>query len=64
MRGSMASAGVPVTQVDGRPLGNGAPGLLTTELRTQYWQKREAGWLGTPVAALADDDGLGSSASV
>jgi branched-chain amino acid aminotransferase len=59
---STAGGIMPVTQVDGRPLGNGAPGLLTTELRTQYWQRREAGWLGTPVAALADGDGLGAAA--
>ena len=61
---STAGGIMPVTQVDGRPLGNGAPGLLTTELRTQYWQKREAGWLGTSVTALADGDGLGSPAGV
>ncbi len=39
----------PVTQVDGRPLGNGAPGILTTQITKTYWQKREAGWHGTPV---------------
>lgn len=53
---STAGGIMPVTQVDGRPLGNGAPGLLTTELRTRYWQKREAGWLGTPVAELAETE--------
>jgi branched-chain amino acid aminotransferase len=52
---STAGGIMPVTQVDGRPLGNGAPGLLTTELRTRYWRLREAGWLGTPVAALVQD---------
>jgi len=51
---STAGGIMPVTQIDGRPLGNGAPGLLTTELRTRYWQKREAGWLGTPVRTLAE----------
>jgi branched-chain amino acid aminotransferase len=42
----------PITQVDGRPLGNGAPGLLTTQLTKRYWQKREAGWHGTSVAEV------------
>jgi branched-chain amino acid aminotransferase len=51
---STAGGIMPVTQVDGRPLGNGTPGLLTAELRRLYWQKRESGWLGTPVAELAD----------
>ncbi len=50
---STAGGIMPVTRVDGRPLGNGAPGILTTELRTRYWRKREAGWLATPVAGLA-----------
>jgi branched-chain amino acid aminotransferase len=58
---STAGGIMPVTQVNGRPLGNGAPGLLTAELRTRYWQKREAGWLGTPVAALADSGEPGRS---
>jgi branched-chain amino acid aminotransferase len=45
---------MPVTQVDGKPLGDGKPGPISTELRTLYWSKREAGWLGTPVSALID----------
>jgi branched-chain amino acid aminotransferase len=41
-----------VTEVDGRPLGNGAPGILTSRIVKDYWAKREAGWHGTPVADL------------
>jgi len=51
---STAGGIMPVTQVDGKPLGNGAPGLLTTELRNRYWERREAGWLGTAVRELAE----------
>jgi branched-chain amino acid aminotransferase len=49
---STAGGVMPVTQVDGKPLGNGAPGLLTSEIRGLYWRKREAGWLSTPVRDL------------
>ena len=43
---------MPVGRVDGAPLGDGRPGPLTTRLRTLYWEKREAGWLGTRVEDL------------
>ncbi|HZF34375.1 MAG TPA: aminotransferase class IV [Candidatus Angelobacter sp.] len=59
---STAGGIMPVTQVDGKPLGNGAPGLLTTELRTRYWQKREAGWLGTPVRELVEMEAVAGTA--
>ena len=36
----------PVTQVDGKTLGNGAPGILTSRLSEEYWRRREAGWHG------------------
>jgi branched-chain amino acid aminotransferase len=49
---STAGGIMPVTRVDGRPLGDGRPGPLTARLRTQYWERREAGWLGTPVTSL------------
>lgn len=49
---STAGGIMPVTLVDGRTLGNGAPGILTGQIKSRYWQKREAGWHGTPVAAL------------
>ncbi|MSP82749.1 MAG: branched-chain amino acid transferase [Alphaproteobacteria bacterium] len=49
---STAGGIMPVTRIDGKPLGNGAPGILTGRIREAYWSKREAGWLGTPVASL------------
>ena len=49
---STAGGIMPVARVDGRPLGAGRPGPVTTRFRTLYWDKREAGWLGTPVKDL------------
>ncbi len=46
---STAGGILPVTTVDGNPLGNGAPGPITNRLRDLYWSKKEAGWHGTPV---------------
>ncbi len=47
-----AGAIVPVTRVNDRPLGNGAPGLMTTTLRTRYWDRRRTGWHGVSVDSL------------
>jgi branched-chain amino acid aminotransferase len=49
---STAGGIIPVTRVNDRPLGNGAPGLLTTSIRNRYWDRRRAGWHGTNVASL------------
>ena len=49
---STAGGIMPVTRVDGKPLGDGKPGRRTMELRDLYWSKREAGWLGTSIADL------------
>jgi len=43
---------IPVTRVNDRPLGNGAPGLLTATIRNQYWERRRSGWHGTSVDSL------------
>ena len=43
---------VPVTRVNDRALGNGAPGLTTTNIRNRYWERRRAGWYGTHVDGL------------
>ncbi|MBM3483295.1 MAG: branched-chain amino acid--2-keto-4-methylthiobutyrate aminotransferase [Alphaproteobacteria bacterium] len=43
---------IPVTRVNDRPLGNGAPGLQTSAIRQRYWEKRRAGWHGTTVNSL------------
>src|SRR5262249_9905903 len=49
---STAGGIMPVVRVNGAPLGAGRPGPLTMRLRRLYWDKREAGWHGTPVRAL------------
>ena len=49
---STAGGIMPVSRVDGKPLGAGKPGPVTTRFRTLYWEKREAGWRGTAVADL------------
>lgn len=49
---STAGGIMPVSRIDGQPLGSGRPGPLTRRLRALYWEKREAGWLGTPVKDL------------
>jgi hypothetical protein len=47
---------MPVASVDGAPLGHGeGPGPISLRLRIEYWARREAGWLGTPVASLLAD---------
>jgi len=45
----------PVTQIDGKTLGNGAPGILTTRLMEEYWSRREEGWHGTRVEEILQD---------
>ena len=45
----------PITQVDGKTLGNGAPGILTSRLTEEYWQRRESGWCGTRAEDLLED---------
>jgi branched-chain amino acid aminotransferase len=50
---STAGGIMPVVKVDDRTLSNGAPGAMTSQLRTLYWQKREAGWHGTLASSLA-----------
>ena len=51
---STAGGIMPIARVDGRPLGAGRPGPLTSRLRGLYWDKRDAGWLGTAVKDLLD----------
>jgi len=49
---STAGGVMPVIQVDGRPIGNGHPGLVTTRLQESYWTRRESGWHTTAVADI------------
>ena len=46
---STAGGIMPVTEVDGEPVGDGKPGTITTRLRDLYWSKKESGWHATPV---------------
>lgn len=47
---STAGGIMPITRINGREVGNGRPGTLTTNLSKLYWSKRSAGWHATPVA--------------
>ncbi len=49
---STAGGIMPVVAIDSKPLGNGAPGILTTKLMDTYWSKREQGWCGTKVSDI------------
>ena len=49
---STAGGIMPVSHVDGQPLGPGTPGPLSRRVRALYWDKREMGWLGTRVKDL------------
>ena len=46
---STAGGIMPVSSVNERALGLNGPGELTTQLHNLYWEKRWAGWLGTPI---------------
>ena len=47
---STAGGIMPINSVDGKLLGGMAgPGEQVTQLHNLYWEKRWAGWLGTPV---------------
>ena len=49
---SSAGGILSVTAIDDKPLGNGAPGILTSRLVNSYWRKREEGWCGTRIDDL------------
>src|SRR5262249_16760278 len=49
---STAGGIMPVSRVNGKPLGAGKPGAVTMRFRTLYWWKRESGWRGTAVKDL------------
>ncbi len=46
---STAGGIMPVTVIDGEPVGTGAPGPLTTQLRDRYWDRHEDPLYSTPV---------------
>ena len=44
---STTAGGVmPVTGINGKPVGNGHAGLVTSRIQSAYWSGREAGWHG------------------
>jgi branched-chain amino acid aminotransferase len=45
-----------VTLVNGKPVGNGAPGITTGKLSDAYWRKRSEGWAATPLADLLEPE--------
>ena len=47
---------MPVGQVENKIYGNGGPGMMTSQLRAEYWRRREAGWMGTKVKSLIARD--------
>lgn len=46
---STAGGIMPVTRVDGQPVGPGEPGPVSTRLRTLFDEQVEAGWGGAPI---------------
>jgi branched-chain amino acid aminotransferase len=46
---STAGGVMPITSLDGRPVGDGGPGLITRSLNTAYWEAHEHGPYLTPV---------------
>ena len=46
---STAGGIMPVTVVDGKPVGTGAPGPLTRKLRDLYWASHQDPRYSTPV---------------
>lgn len=40
---------MPVTRIDGRILGNGSPGPVSSLIKELFWKKRAEGWLATPI---------------
>jgi branched-chain amino acid aminotransferase len=52
---STAGGIMPVTVIDGKPVGNGTPGPLTTQLRDRYWNRHEDPLYSTPVRYSEQD---------
>ena len=48
---STAGGVMPVTMIEGRPVGDGTPGKITTILRQSYWEAHDDPRYATPVAS-------------
>jgi len=44
-----AGGPMPVSRIDNHIMGNDRPGPLSSRMKAMFWQKREAGWRGTPI---------------
>jgi branched-chain amino acid aminotransferase len=51
---STAGGVMPVTTVNGKVIGDGKPGRVTTQIRTRYWQAHDEERWTTPVEYLVD----------
>lgn len=47
----------PVTRIDGRVVGQGVPGPVTTRLLNTYYDRKNAGWHVTPAALIPPPEG-------
>lgn len=46
---STAGGIMPVTRIDGEPVGGAQPGPVTLRLKQLYWRRKEEGWHGTRI---------------
>jgi hypothetical protein len=46
-----------VTRIDGRAVGQGVPGPVTTRLLNTYYDRKNAGWHVTPAASIPPPEG-------
>lgn len=51
---STAGGVMPVVALDGRPIGNGHSGIVTSKLRDAYWSRREQDWHGTSIREILE----------
>ncbi len=57
---STAGGIIPVTAVDGRTVGDGLPGPVTSAIHASYWNKRSQGWHGEAVDYNAREPAIAS----
>ena len=50
---STTAGGVmPITAINGKPVGNGHAGIVTSRIQSVYWSEREVGWHGVRVGDI------------
>ena len=50
---STTAGGVmPITRINGKPIGNGHAGIVTSRIQSTYWSERETGWHGVKAADI------------